>query len=241
MSAEKNARISFAIAPKRGDAMTSSAARTRNVDVDDLQDAARGRRHDDHAVGQQHRLLDRVGDQHDGLAVALPDPHQLDIHVVARHRIERAERLVQQQDRRVEHERAADRGAPLHAAGELPGIVMREGREAAHLEQVERALAVLLARQAHDLDRHHHVLQHRAPIEQQRALEDDADVDARLRHLLAGDRDRARRWPERGPRRCFRNVLLPQPDGPTMLRNSPSRIDRLMSASASTERFFAAR
>ena len=31
--------------------------------------------------------------------------------------------------------------------------------------QLKRTLAIFLARQAHHLDRHHHVLQHRAPVE----------------------------------------------------------------------------
>ena len=43
-------------------------ARTRNIDVDDLQDPARARRHHHNAVGEEHRFGDRVGDQQDGLA-----------------------------------------------------------------------------------------------------------------------------------------------------------------------------
>ncbi len=42
--------------------------------------------------------------------------------------VERAERLVQQQDRGIVGERARDGGALLHAAGELLGVVVRERR-----------------------------------------------------------------------------------------------------------------
>ena len=45
---------------------------------------------------------------------------------LAGHLVERAERLVHQQDRRLERERARDRDALLHPAGELVRVVARE-------------------------------------------------------------------------------------------------------------------
>ena len=81
-------------------------------------------------VAEEDRLLDVVGDEQHGLALALPDAEQHFLHQRAGLVVERAERLVEQQDRRIVGERARDRGALLHAAGELLGIVMRERRQA---------------------------------------------------------------------------------------------------------------
>ena len=71
----------------------------------------------------------------------------------------------------------------------LPRIIVGERGEARHYEEVEREPAILDAGQTDHLDRHHDVLEHRTPVEQQRVLEDDADIDARLRHRPAGDLD----------------------------------------------------
>ena len=87
--------------------------------VDDGLDAAGPRRHHRDAVGEIDRLLHVVGDEDHGLRRALPDAEQLRLHQVPGLRVERAERLVHQQDARIEGERAGERGALLHAAGEL--------------------------------------------------------------------------------------------------------------------------
>ena len=71
--------------------------------------------------------------------------------------VERAERLVHQKQRRIEGERAGDRGALLHAAGELPG---KFALEAGQIDQREVALDALVAlgrRHAHDFERQRHV------------------------------------------------------------------------------------
>ena len=49
----------------------------------------------------------------------LLDALELDLQVHAQARVERAQRLVEQQHRRLEHERAGQRDALLLAAGEL--------------------------------------------------------------------------------------------------------------------------
>ena len=71
-------------------------ARPRQVDVDHIDDPARPRGHHYHPVGEIHRLGDAVGDQQDGLAAVGPDSLQFLVHGLARHGIERAERLVHQ-------------------------------------------------------------------------------------------------------------------------------------------------
>ena len=56
-------------------------------------------------------------------------------------RVERGERLVHQQDRRVHRERAHQPDALLHAAGELIGIVPLESGQADQFEIVRDARA----------------------------------------------------------------------------------------------------
>ena len=68
---------------------------------------------------------------------ARPQLQQLLVEVVAHDLVERAERLVHQQQVGVEGERPGDRGALLHAARQLPGIFLLEARE---VDEVERAL-----------------------------------------------------------------------------------------------------
>ena len=116
-------------------------------DVDDGLDAAGPRRHHRHAVGEIDRLLHVVGDEDHGLGRALPDAEQLGLHQAARLGVERAERLVHQQDLRVDGERARDRGALLHAAGELRGIAVLEAGEADEVDEALRA-PLALARAA---------------------------------------------------------------------------------------------
>ena len=68
-----------------------------DVDVDDAPDAPRSRLHHHDPVAEVDRLVDVVGDQQHGDALGLPDALQLVLQPRARQRIERAERLVEQQ------------------------------------------------------------------------------------------------------------------------------------------------
>ena len=76
--------------------------------------------------GQVHGLGDRVGHEHHAGAGLGADPQQLGLHVLAGHLVQRAERLVHQQQRRVGGERPGDGDALLHAAGQLPRPVLGE-------------------------------------------------------------------------------------------------------------------
>ena len=83
-----------------------------------------GQQHD--PVGEAGGLPDVVGDEQDGQLALGPDPLQLVVEHVAGHRVERAERLVHQQDRCVQCERAGQ-GDPLpHAAGQLVRALVGE-------------------------------------------------------------------------------------------------------------------
>ena len=82
--------------------------------------------HHQHAVGELHRLGDVVGDQQAGLLQLVLDLQHLVAEQEARLLVERAERLVHQQDLRLRGERARDRDALAHAAGELGRIAPLE-------------------------------------------------------------------------------------------------------------------
>jgi hypothetical protein len=66
-----------------------------------------------------------VGHEEHRLARALaaarlaPHPQQLDVHLVAGHRVEGAEGLVHQEQGRIEQKSAAERGPLLHATRQL--------------------------------------------------------------------------------------------------------------------------
>ena len=66
--------------------------------------------------------------------VRCPDLQQLVLQLLARHRVERAERLVHQQELGIVGEHARDRDALLHAARELVRIGVGEALQADQLE-----------------------------------------------------------------------------------------------------------
>ena len=108
-------------------------------------DPAGPRRHHDDARREEDRLGDRVRDEDDRASGLLPDPQQLHVQALARHLVERAERLVHQQQRGVERQRAGDRDALLHAARELPGPARLEPGQLDELEHLGDACAAACA------------------------------------------------------------------------------------------------
>ncbi len=122
-------------------------ARPAERHVEHLLDAAGARAHHRDAVAEQDRLVDRMGDEHHGLALVRPlhQLQQLLLQDLAGLRVERGERLVHQQDRRVHGERAHQPDALLHAARELIGIVLLEAGEPDQLEIVRRPARLILA------------------------------------------------------------------------------------------------
>ena len=113
----------------------SGAARALERHVDDVGDAARPRGHDDHAVGEQDRLGDVVGDEHRGGLGLLVDLQQLDVQPLAGDLVDRRERLVEQQDVDADHEQPGERDALLHAAREVARVGVLEAAEPDHVEQ----------------------------------------------------------------------------------------------------------
>ncbi len=71
------------------------------------------------AVRQRERLGLRVGDEHERDADVALQADQLDLHLLAQLRVERAERLVEQQQARPVDESARERDPLLLAAGQF--------------------------------------------------------------------------------------------------------------------------
>ena len=76
------------------------------------------------AVAHLHRFVDVVGDEHDRLAQRLLQAQELVLQLRARDRIDRAERLVHQHDRRIGGERTRDADPLALAARELGRIAV---------------------------------------------------------------------------------------------------------------------
>ena len=102
-------------------------ARERQAEL--LLDPPGPRRHHDQPLAEEQRLLDRVGDEHDGRAGLLPEPQHQPLHLLAGQRVERPERLVHQDDLGVVGEAARQRHPLLHAARELLDRRVAEARE----------------------------------------------------------------------------------------------------------------
>src|SRR4051812_21413392 len=105
-----------------------------------------------------------MGDEQDGRAGLLPDAAQLFVQPVARDLVERTERLVHQQEARAAEQRARDRDALAHAAGQLVREVLLPAVEPDQLEQLAWGRrAAGKAAEAADLGRQLDVLQRGAP------------------------------------------------------------------------------
>ena len=92
--------------------------------------------HHGDAVGDAHRLVLIVGHQDGGEAELALQPLDLDLHVEPEVAVERGERLVEQQDRGLDGQRAGERHPLLLAARQLARQALAE---AAELDDVEEA------------------------------------------------------------------------------------------------------
>ena len=144
--------------PAAGLAQELNVARPRRWIGKVGNDAAGPRRHDDHAVGQQDRLGDVVGDKDDRLAARHPDALQLDRHRLPGQCVKRRERLVHQQHAGVVQQRADNADALLHASGELIRVFLLEALQAGEREQLDGVARGLFARQVQDIGGKENVL-----------------------------------------------------------------------------------
>ena len=92
---------------------------------------------------EQHGLLDVVRDHHDRVAELHADLHDAVLQMRARQRVERAERLVEQQYLRLHGQRTRDADALLHAAGNLGRLLVARLRHVHELEIAQRPLVTL--------------------------------------------------------------------------------------------------
>ena len=123
------------------------------------------------------------------------DPLQLHVHEVAAQLVERAERLIEQQDGGLGDQHPANRRALRHPAGELARIDGLEPRQADEIEELTgRVMLGVGCRLAvADLNGQHDVLDRGPPGEQCRLLKHHADIAARPHHRLAFENDAAAR------------------------------------------------
>ena len=161
-------------------------------------------------------------------------PHRADqvLQIGPGLRVDRGERLVHQQDPRLEGQRPGDGDPLLHAAGQLPrvGAARRRRGRPRRAPRLDQRRSAQPGRQPFGLQRQFDVLVHLQPGEQAAPVLLEHD----RRRRRAG-RPPARRPPgpspavgaSRPPRQRSR-VVLPQPDGPTTQTNCPAATSKVM-------------
>ena len=177
----------------------------------------------DHPVAEVDRLFEIVGDEHDGDAGGGDEARHLVLQAMPGHGVERAERLVHQEDRRLLRQAARDLQALLHAAGELRRVSLGVGGEADRAQQLADAGSALPLRHADRLQRQRHVAGDGAPGQQRACRSPGTRPRPRARGLSppplrAGP---SRTSARRSPVTMRSSVVLPHPDGPTTQTNCP--------------------
>jgi hypothetical protein len=132
--------------------------------------------HDHHAVGDRQRFLLVVGDQDGGHPEALLQQADFAAQAHAHLRVERGQRLVEQQQARRSRERARQRNALLLAARQLPWIFRAAVGEPDQRQQFGDARAHLRLRQPPVHQSVRDVVVDRQVRKQRVRLEDDAVV-----------------------------------------------------------------
>jgi hypothetical protein len=133
-----------------------------------------GGQHED-AVGEEHSLLDVVGDDQDRLdrrAVPFPQLDELTAQVLRRQHVERGERLVHQQRVRLGDDGAGETDPLPHAAGQFLRVGGLEAVQADQVDRPERALGPLGIGDAAGLKAELDVLLDGEPRQQREGLED---------------------------------------------------------------------
>ena len=162
-----------------------------------LQRAA-GAEHGD-LVAELDGLVDVMGDEDDGLVQFALQTQHFGLQLVADHRVDRAERLVHQQDRRVGGQRPGHADALLLTAGQLRRIAVGQLRvQPDPLEHAQRGLACRPPGLALEHRHRGDVVDHPLMRHQAGALDDVTDAQAQLDRVdlgdvLAVDGQRARR------------------------------------------------
>ena len=87
-------------------------------------------------------------DEEHGLRSLAPNALELQVHLLPRHRVQRAERLVHEQQAWVEQQGPAESHTLLHAARQLSRVVVSEAVEPDETNQIVRHRLVLPTREA---------------------------------------------------------------------------------------------
>ena len=111
-------------------------ARARQRDGELAHNPPWARREEQDAVAQRDGLTDIVGDEENSLAGRSPNRLKLKLEAVAGQGIERTERFVHQQHRRVKGERTSEGGALAHAARELVDETVLEAGQVDEINEV---------------------------------------------------------------------------------------------------------
>ena len=134
--------------------------------------------------------MQAVGDEDDGLSGAPPDVEEPLAHQDPCLLVERAERLVHQEDLGVDRQRASDRHALLHPARQLARVLVGEAGEPERAEQLAGDPATARRRHALELEAELDVLQRGPPRKEASVLEHGRDAPGiRPRHRLAVDQE----------------------------------------------------
>jgi hypothetical protein len=129
----------------------------RQADRDVSTDPAGRRGQHDHPVAGVDALVDVVGDQQDGDVPLTAHPQHEVLQVLPGLRVHRAERLVHQQQHRIERQRPGDGDPLLHPAGQLPRVLVRgvgeshRGQRAQRRRVAGRAPALAAAKRQRDV------------------------------------------------------------------------------------------
>ncbi|EKS68347.1 hypothetical protein BURK_024995 [Burkholderia sp. SJ98] len=141
--------------------------------------AARIRRQHENAVAHEHRFLDVVrDDQHrlDRHAPLRPQIEQVGAQVFGGEHVERGERLVHQQQGRIDDQRPRETHALTHPARQFTRIRVLEAVETDQVDRGQRALAPLARGHALRFQTRFHVLQHGQPRKQREGLKHHRDA-----------------------------------------------------------------
>src|SRR5438105_4709533 len=152
-----------------------AVALARPAGDDDVEETPRTCRHRADAVGEHSGLVEGMGDQETRRAGPAPQTEHFIAHEQPRLRIKRAERLVQENEPRLQHKSASDAHALAHAAGELRRIGAGEIGETHEGERVANPPAHFRLGHAAAAQAERRIVPHREPGETGILLENDPD------------------------------------------------------------------
>ena len=148
--------------------------------------------HHHHQIRHRHRLILAVRDVDEGDLEFALQPLQFLAHLDAQERIERGQRLIQQQNFRMRDQRPRQSHALLLAAGQLRGQPQRIVRHMHQLQEIARPFMPLGLRHAAHLQTERHVVEAIQMREQSIALEHHRGAARHRRqigHVLSVDQN----------------------------------------------------